>query len=70
MTFSLLYVNTRGKPLTYRIRPCAVGGRGGGGGALMAVWSKVLPLTASCPSTLPGFESLPGQVRKLPMTWG
>ena len=32
------------------------------GPALMAVWSKALPLTASCLSPLPGFESLPGQV--------
>ena len=44
--------------------------RGGGGGALMAVWSKELPLTASCPSPLPGFEAQPGHVRKLPVTLG
>ena len=38
----------------------------------MAVWSKVLPLTAmaSCLSPLPGFESRPGHVRKLPVTLG
>ena len=37
---------------------------------MMAVYSKALPLTASCLSTLPGFESHPGHVRKLPVTWG
>ena len=40
------------------------------GPALTAVWSKVLPLTAHCLSPLPGFESWPGHVRKLPVTWG
>ena len=42
------------------------------GPALMAVWSKALPLTAvaSCLSPLPGFESRPGHVRKLPVTLG
>ena len=34
------------------------------------MWSKALPLTASCLSPMPGFESLPGQVRKLPVTQG
>ena len=33
------------------------------------MWSKELPLTASCLSPLSGFESRPGQVRKLPGTW-
>ena len=37
------------------------------GPALTAVWSK--PLTARCLSPLPGFESRPGYVRKLPVTW-
>ena len=37
----------------------------------MAVWSiKASPLTARCLSQLPGFESRPGHVRKLPVTWG
>ena len=36
----------------------------------MAVWSKILQLTASCLSPLPGFEPQSGQVRKLPVTWG
>ena len=36
----------------------------------MAVWSKALPLTASYLSTLSGFESQSGQVKKLPVTWG
>ena len=40
------------------------------GPALMAVWSKALPLTASYLSPLPGFESRPERVRKLPVTWG
>ena len=30
---------------------------------------KALPLTASCLSPLPGFESEPGHVRNLPITW-
>ena len=34
----------------------------------MAVWSKALPLTASCLSPLSGFVSLPGHARKLPVT--
>ena len=38
--------------------------------APMAVWSKALPLTASCLSPLPGFESKSGCVRRLPVTWG
>ena len=38
------------------------------GPALTAVWSKALPLTARCLSPLPGFESQPGHVRKLPVT--
>ena len=40
------------------------------GPALTAVWSKAPPLTARCLSPLPGFESRPGHVRKLPVTWG
>ena len=36
----------------------------------MTVWSRALPLTASCLSPLPGFESWPEHVRKLPVTWG
>ena len=36
----------------------------------MAVWSKVLPLTASYLSPLSGFESHPRHVVKLPVTWG
>ena len=36
----------------------------------MAVWSKVPPLTARCLSPLPVFETRPGHVRKLPVTWG
>ena len=39
------------------------------GAALMAVWSKVPPLTASYLSPLHGFESWPRHVRKLPVTW-
>ena len=31
---------------------------GGGGSVLMAVWSKALPLTASCLSPLPGLKPL------------
>ena len=31
---------------------------------------KALPLTSSCFSPLPGLESKPGHVRKLPVTWG
>ena len=38
--------------------------------ALLAVWSKVLPLSARCFSPLFGFESRPGHVRELPVTWG
>ena len=34
------------------------------------MWSKVLPLTASYLSPLPGLESQLEQVRKLPVTWG
>ena len=40
------------------------------GPAPMSVWSKALPLTASWLSTLPGFKSCPGYVRKLPVNWG
>ena len=40
------------------------------GPALTAVWSKAPPLTAHCLSPLPGFESRPGHVRELPVTWG
>ena len=32
------------------------------------VWSKAMPLTASCLSPLPGFESQPGHVRKNSVT--
>ena len=35
-----------------------------------SVWSKATPLTARCLSPLPGFESRPGHVRMLPVTWG
>ena len=37
---------------------------------LMAKWSKAVPLTASCLSPLAGFESKPGYLSKLPVTWG
>ena len=37
--------------------------------ALTAVWSKAPPLIARCLSSLPGFESQPGHVGKLPVTW-
>ena len=37
---------------------------------LTAVWSKAPPLTVRCLSPLSGFESRPGHVRKLPVTWG
>ena len=37
--------------------------------AMMAVWSTALPLSASCLSPLPGFESWPWHVRKVPVTW-
>ena len=37
---------------------------------LTGVWSKAPPLTARCLSPLPRFESRPGHVRKLPVTWG
>ena len=40
------------------------------GPSLMDEWSKELPLTASCLSPLPGFESRPGHVRRLPRTRG
>ena len=36
----------------------------------MAYLSKAPPLTARCLTSLPGFESWPGQVRKLPVPWG
>ena len=36
----------------------------------MAMWSKALPLTANCLSPPPGFESRPGFVMKLTVTWG
>ena len=39
------------------------------GPALMAVWSKALPLAANYLSPLHGFESRPRHVRKLPVTW-
>ena len=35
--------------------------------ALMAMWSKALPLTARCCSPLPQFKSRPAHVGKLPM---
>ena len=38
--------------------------------ALTVVLSKALPLTARYFSPLPGLESRPGHVRKLPVTWG
>ena len=40
------------------------------GPALMTVWSKALPLAASCLSSLPGFEFWPGHVRKVSVTLG
>ena len=40
------------------------------GPALSAVWSKAPGLTARCLSPLFGFESRPGHVGKLPVTWG
>ena len=40
------------------------------GSALMAVWSNVLPPTASCLLPLPWFESQPGYVSELAVTWG
>ena len=39
------------------------------GHALMAKWSKVLPLIASCFLLLPGFKFQLGRVRNLPVTW-
>ena len=36
--------------------------------APIAVWPKMVPLTVSGLSPLPGFESRPWQVRKLPET--
>ena len=42
----------------------------GAGPALMAMWYKALPLTASCLPLLSGFKSQPGYVRKLPVTCG
>ena len=39
----------------------------GFGPALTAVWSEAPPLTVRCLSPLPGFESQPGHVRKLPV---
>ena len=39
------------------------------GPALIAEWSEALPLIASCLLPLPRFESRPGRVRKLPLTW-
>ena len=40
------------------------------GPVLIALWSKAPPLTTCCLSPLHGFESWPGHVRKMPMTWG
>ena len=39
------------------------------GPVLTAVWPKAPPLTAHCLSPLLGFESRPGHVGKLPVTW-
>ena len=36
----------------------------------MAVWSEVVPLTASCLSPLPRFIFRSGHVRRLPVTLG
>ena len=41
-----------------------------GGLVSMAVWAKVLPLTASCLSQLSGFKYHQGYVRKMPVNWG
>ena len=41
-----------------------------GGASLMALWSKVPPLTACCLAALSGFGSRSGLARKLPVTWG
>ena len=38
------------------------------GPALMAMWSKALPLIASCLSPLSGFESHPGHMRNVPVS--
>ena len=38
--------------------------------ALMAVWSKALPLNAGCLSPMPLFDSRPGHMSKLPVAWG
>ena len=37
--------------------------------ALITMWSKDLPLTASCLSPLSGFESHSGYVKKLPVLY-
>ena len=37
---------------------------------MMAVLSKALPLAARSLSPLLGFETRPGHVRKLSLTWG
>ena len=37
--------------------------------ALMAMWSKALPMIAICLLPLPGFKSHLGHVGKLPVTW-
>ena len=42
----------------------------GAGPALMAVWYKALPLTASCLLPLSGFKSQLEYVRRLPVTCG
>ena len=52
---------------TYTEQPTRVSDKFGA--ALTAVCSKTPPLTARCLLPLTGFESLPGHVRKLPVTW-
>ena len=51
-----------------RILKCIYSNRSGP--TLTAVWSKAPPLIARCLSPLPGFESQPGHVGKLLVTWG
>ena len=36
---------------------------------LETVWCKALAMTAGCLSPLPGFESLLGHERMMPLTW-
>ena len=54
------------KSLSYHFR---LGGGGGRGGCPDGRVVKALPLTASHPSPLPGFEYQLGHLRKLPVTW-